>query len=131
MRMSKEIKNTPRFSYREWDGHKMRYFQLGQQVRTGIYGLSDDLKIMQFTGVYDHKGTPIFEGDILREVTYDTQDNKGVQVNLCKVVWCEFNCGFKLSDEMNTWDIWEDMDVHTYEIVSHVYASPVLEELIT
>lgn len=109
----------------------MRYFQLGQQVRTGIYGLSDDLKIMQFTGVYDHKGTPIFEGDILREVTYDTQDNKGVQVNLCKVVWCEFNCGFKLSDEMNTWDIWEDMDVHTYEIVSHVYASPVLEELIT
>ena len=62
--------------FREWmrNDKKMRYFYLGQQVRSGTPSL-EELHIMQFTGLLDKKGKEIYEGDIVMgRATYESKD---------------------------------------------------------
>lgn len=53
------------------------------KFKGGVFELRDDIKLMQFTGKYDCKGTPIYEGDIIE---FD-ENEWGGKDNIFKVEW--------------------------------------------
>ena len=70
-------------------------------------------EIQQCVGFADKHKRFIYEGDTIEERTYQ---NNEVEVNKGIVEWSDFGKSFKLVDDADTWDIWEDDDLHTYEI---------------
>lgn len=54
--------------FRAWDKLRLEMYEIGTLDCPWIY---DDIKIMQFTGLYDLHGKEIYEGDIVR---YELQE---------------------------------------------------------
>lgn len=87
---------------------------------------SEDLKVMQYTGLLDKSGKEIFEGDIL--ASYEGEEMGWLQVG--KVHWWKDEAKFILADrdDYSTEDEnWETPSEWSgYEIIGNIYGNPEL-----
>lgn len=119
--MSREIK------FRAWDKFKdvpdMVYFDLDilQEGKTVLIGSIVDTELMQYTGLKDKNGTPIFEGDVVRENTeaFGKSDlHYIVGFDRGRFTLTEIGSGY---DRLGIWNV-----NHNMEVIGNVFESPEL-----
>ena len=86
-----------------------------------------DFKLMQYTGLKDKNGKEIYEGDIIFE-TFKHPIDEGEEPVTAKVIWSAKHAKFQLQDSENTWDIWKDNNLHTYQIIGNIYENKEILE---
>lgn len=87
---------------------------------------NDKFTLLQYIGLEDKDGEEIYEGDILIETITDKEsDQYGIR-EIVSVIWSDFDCAFKLANEHDVWDIWEDPDVHVHKVIGNIYQNPGL-----
>ena len=80
----------------------------------------NDAYLMQYTGLKDSKGVEIYFGDILNY--YNKDDGT---ISICEVVETISNgAGVCIDDVIS--DLWEDTDVHIFEVIGNIYSNPDL-----
>jgi len=96
--------------------------------------LSNVIHLMQFTGLFDKNGTPIYEGDIVKYVAGKNYQTIGV------VTWADdknsFNlktyplmCAFVIHNEKeNKTDKFEWDETDYMEVIGNIYENPTLLE---
>ena len=95
---------------------------------------------LQFTGLEDKNGKKIFEGDILKWAFHDLDAivkfcGPTYEGGLAEVEYQEFSMAFRLSvtrfvaepyQGPDTFELWNDPDLWTVEIVGNIYENPEL-----
>ena len=118
--------------FRAWDTEKKEMTASDFQIGNGgiYYGWSDEddgyldkkwgkeIVIMEYTGFNDEKGKEIYFGDILKYKDEGGED-------IAEVVYTMNNGAGVLMDNEIT-DLWEDPEVHTYEIIGNIYENKEL-----
>ena len=109
--------NRP-IKFRAWDKEEqeMHGFELRDALSTGIDFYDDDAPLMQFTGLLDKNGKEIYEGDVVKQVMYDTDKS-----------WYEAEVIFNRGRFcLNTGTIPEDLIPELCEIIGNIYENPNL-----
>lgn len=110
--MSRTIK------FRAWDiaEKKMKPLTLvttgGTAAMTYLDGLYEPFKVMQYTGLKDKNGTPIYEGDIVRYVPW------GMVAPIEQVI--------KWNDEYRGYRIDNPVPGYEYEAIGNIYENKEL-----
>ena len=82
--------------------------------RNGVF------KLMQFTGLHDKNGNPIWEGDILRPLD--------VIRSPYKVYWG--NYGWEVENIKDIFFKWQFLWDHSWEVIGNIYENPELLEVL-
>lgn len=103
--------------FRFWDGENMSFpFDVGDIIGGHADYEEGKSVVMQFTGLTDKSGNEIYEGDIVKQVMYDTYKS-----------WYKaeviFNRG---SFCLNTGTIPETLIPELCEIIGNIYSNPEL-----
>lgn len=84
---------------------------------------TEDLEIMQFTGLLDKNGKEIYEGDIVKHLYHN---------EIVTMVFNPKQCGFQdkfpnknRESGWEHWDMWP-IDSNYFEIISNIYENPEL-----
>src|ERR1019366_5302286 len=80
-----------------------------------------DLEVMQFTGIKDKNGTPIFEGDV---VEYETQDSGAGVKRRIVIAWDQRRIEATHPDSQIGFHIPEAREL--MEVIGNVYENPEL-----
>jgi uncharacterized phage protein (TIGR01671 family) len=112
--------------FRAWDKRQNKMFDVSDilfsEAEVGVWlddqnaealPWDENLVLMQYTGLKDKNGTPIFEGDLVKRHKYW----KGTHVI---VSWEEKNAGFWPFCKANSY-----ADKH-YEVIGDIYSNPEL-----
>jgi uncharacterized phage protein (TIGR01671 family) len=83
---------------------------------------------MLFTGFNDKNGKPIYEGDIISDLT-DTEE--GVKKSYKQVFWNESKAAFHVDDSFSqdktsSSDLWWELETFSCEISGNIYENPQL-----
>ena len=78
----------------------------------------------QFTGVYDNKGVPIYEGDIVRYRWTDERYKRNQKFYIGEVEWNEWEAGWGLKHCMNV-----SFRSARLEVVGNIHDNPDYPEL--
>lgn len=130
--MNREIK------FRAWDKSKNKMFYDVQETSCYWNGLfnpdviqednfgyildkKDVYEVMQFTGLYDMKKVPIYEGDIVRKELFSDIKLDNRVYNYAKVMWIEEFAGFYLVNKNNKilWEVSEDK--YNIEVIGNLW----------
>jgi len=115
----KEIK------FRAWD-KKDKHWVSDAWVKThiGLYDQYPELIFMQYTGLLDKNGMPIYEGDIVKILMY--QGDLKYEPEIFTIEWIEKDLGFGARDiiDKDTWGL-GDNDI---EIIGDIHENPELLE---
>ena len=74
--------------------------------------------VMQFTGLHDKNGKPIFEGDIVRINWLDRRYENVIDT----VIWCDKNACFEFGAGAKSEVSW------SHEVIGNIYENPELLE---
>lgn len=135
--MKREIK------FRAWDGDTMFVFSLENMVDEARWIKQHDWKVMQYTGLKDRNGKEMWEGDICRVNTWESNpDIYRNHPNLFKVFWSENSAKFEFYSPDEMWgktldgkeretDIGIDVFLEIneddqWEIIGNIYENPDL-----
>ena len=123
----KELKMRP-IKFRAWnknakimvDLKKITHLALSEGLQGGIYIPElDDFEVMQFTGLHDKNGTPVYEGDIVSD-----------HVGIGSVEYADDFAGFRVNyhDSRAKWfyDYSLRGEMESIEVIGNIYESPEL-----
>lgn len=80
-----------------------------------------DLDIMQYTGMDDKHGTPIFEGDIVRRYQARAID-EATDYRVFNIGWSEEGAWFQLGSDTNTWSaLSQDEASRRIEVIGNIW----------
>jgi uncharacterized phage protein (TIGR01671 family) len=79
---------------------------------------NDDLEVMQFTGLKDKNGTPIFESDIVRFT------EKGNEI-IAEIVWKDREALFAIKTKFG-WGSFALQDEKDIKVIGNIYENPNL-----
>jgi len=90
---------------------------------------NEDIEIMQFTGLFDRNGTPIYEGDLLADTGSDGNGGE-IVYTLKEVVFHEG--AFQMKELLDKeWGLEYMDDISHLEVLGNIYENPnLLERLI-
>ena len=127
--MNRELK------FRVWDKTALKYRDFNEVLQNNEYANPEkdnvfndycSFVVEQFTGLKDSKGKEIYEGDILRGMTYDYVEDKPVEkwIN----VFCYYDTSIarfvlKLRGESTCWDFHEGM-TKGLDIIGNIHENP-------
>ena len=121
---NKEMLEVQELDYADsYDGQPM--------VRTTMYNDyfdTEDMILMQYTGLKDKNGKEIYDGDIVKKETFDDTKPNYIAVSYAKVIYFEHLAGFYLVNRDNKilWEVGQDK--YNIEVVSTIYENPELLE---
>ena len=75
--------------------------------------------IMQYTGLKDRNGVEIYEGDVVREVSWKPDQQEDVRH---EIKWYPSNCSFGFSGRMQICE----SDARDWEVIGNIYQNPEL-----
>ena len=119
-----EIENRLFLNYSKQEG----YFELNELLSNGAAkNLGLNIKLMQFTGLYDRNGREIYEGDIVK-----TTD--GIEESIHEIKYC-IDCEYPAFELVPTPDVGCNALQHAIcsgdeeiEVIGNIYESPELLE---
>lgn len=109
-----QMVNSRPIRFRAWN-NDLNLMQFGSERWQGV--LLDDANdhgypVMQFTGLKDKNGNPIYEGDIVNL----TNDSETGAYTTIEVKWFRNQCGFNVNGNCEG----------DYEIIGNIYENPEL-----
>lgn len=119
---NKEMLDVQELDYADsYDGNPM--------IRTTMYSDyfdTEEMILMQYTGLKDKNGKEIYEGDIVSKEVFDDTKPNYINKSYAKVVYIEELAGFYLVNKSNKilWEVADDK--YNIEVVSTIYDNPEL-----
>lgn len=111
--------------FRFWQPSTNQMLNWNDYIEYGIFEMfkNDDSIPLQFTGLHDKNGKEIYEGDIVKRVSFDSDDIPSIHIGIIKWDNCSFY-SHSIKNELSRG--FSEIKGVTYEILGNIYENPEL-----